>query len=153
MSESIETNNPNYKEAVQEIFDRAPFILGLGLGLELKETGPGWCETELVLAPKHQQQDGYIHAGVLASMADHTAGSAGTSLVHADEYVLSADFNISFLRAAQGHRLHCRAEVLKAGRRLIVVESAIYAVNGQESQLVAKARVTLAVLQRTPTPS
>ena len=151
MSETLETNNPNYEEAVRGIFDRAPFILGLGL--ELKETGPGWCETELVLAPKHQQQDGYVHAGVLASVADHTAGSAGVSLIHANEYVLSTDFNISFLRAAQGQRLRCRAEVLKAGRRLIVVESAVYSVNGQESQLVSKARVTLAVLQHMPTRS
>jgi len=151
MSETPETNNPNYKEAVQEIFDRAPFIHELGL--KLKKATPGQCETELVLTPKHQQQNGYVHAGVLASIADHTTGSAGASLVKTNEYVLSTDLNISYLRAAQGQRLCCRAEVLKAGRRLIVVESAVYAINGPEPQLVSKARITLAVLQHTPTHS
>ena len=142
----METKSSNYKAAVQHILDIAPFIKELGLGL--KDIGTGWCETELMLSPRHMQQDGYVHAGVLATVADHTAGCAGTSLVASNEYVLTAEFNISFLHAAQGERLHCRAEVIKPGRRLIVVESTVHAVVGEESKMVAKARVTLAVVGR-----
>ncbi len=142
----MEARNPNYKTAVRHILEIAPFIKELGLNLI--DIGPGWCESELPVVEKHRQQDGYVHAGVLATVADHTAGCSGTSLVAANEYVLTAEFNISLLHAAQGERLHCRAEVIKPGRRLIVAESAVYAEQNGQSKLVAKARVTLAVLER-----
>ena len=118
------------------------------MGIRLADLGPGWCEMEVDLLPKHLQQDGYVHAGVLMTVADHSAGSAGASLVGAGEYVLTAEFNISFLHAAKSERLRCRAEVIKAGRRLIVAESAVHAVGSNQSKLVAKARVVLAVLER-----
>lgn len=143
----MQTRDPNYASAIQRIVDVAPFIQDLGL--RVADVGPGWCETELDLLPKHRQQDGYVHAGVMAAVADHTAGCAGTSLVAVHEYVLTAEFNISFLHAAQGECLRCRAEVIKPGRRLIVAESAVHAVNGGQSKMVAKARVTLAVLDRS----
>jgi uncharacterized protein (TIGR00369 family) len=142
----MQTRNPDYRSDVQQILQVAPFIQDLGL--RLADVGPGYCETELILSPKHRQQDGYVHAEVLATVADHSAGCAGASLVAANEYVLTAEFNISFLHAAQGERLRCRAEVIKPGRRLSVVESAVYAFTGGDSTMVAKARVTLAVLER-----
>jgi uncharacterized protein (TIGR00369 family) len=143
----METKNPDYRAAVLHILDVAPFINELGL--HLLDIGPGWCETELPLSIRHRQQDGYVHAGVLATVADHTAGCSGTSLVAAHEYVLTAEFNISFLHAAQGERLYCRAEVIKPGRRLIVAESTVHAEKDGQSKLVAKARVTLAVVERS----
>ena len=142
----METKNPDYEAVVHRTIDTAHFIQDLGL--RLTDLGPGWCETELTLALKHRQQDGFVHAGVLATAADHPAGCAGMSLVAPGEYVLTAEFNISFLHGAQGERLHCRAEVIKPGQRLIVAESAVHVITRDQSTLVAKARVTLAVLQR-----
>jgi uncharacterized protein (TIGR00369 family) len=142
----MESRNADYRQAVLRIIESARFIQSVGI--RLADLGPGWCEMELDLLPKHLQQDGYVHAGVLMTLADHSAGSAGTSLVGAGEYVLTAEFNISFLHAAKSERLRCRAEVIKPGRRLIVAESAVHAVEGGQSKLVAKARVVLAVLER-----
>jgi acyl-coenzyme A thioesterase PaaI-like protein len=80
-------------------------------------------------------------------MADHTAGTAATTVVGEGEYVLSAGFNLSLLRPATGEKLRCRAAVLKPGRRLVVVESDVYAVSNSGMVLVSKATVTLAVLK------
>jgi len=88
-----------------------------------------------------------VHAGVLATVADHTAGAAGSTLLAADEYVLTAEFKINLLRAARGERLVCRAQVLKPGRILTVVESEVFSVTDEAPTLVAKASVTLAVLK------
>jgi uncharacterized protein (TIGR00369 family) len=143
----MEPRNPNYARSVEHLVEVAPFIQDVRI--RLVDVGPGWCEMELALLPKHQQQDGYVHAGVLMTLADHTAGSAGTSLVAANEYVLTAEFNISFLHAAQGERLWCRAEVIKPGRRLMVVESSVHVGAAKKSRLVAKARGALAVLKKT----
>jgi uncharacterized protein (TIGR00369 family) len=146
----IEARDPDYRSAVQRIIDAAPFIQDVGV--RLVEVGPGWCEMELPVRPAHEQQDGHVHAGVLMTLADHTAGSAGTTLVAAHEYVLTAELNISFLRAARGEILRCRSEVIKPGRRLIVAESSVRACTGDQSELVAKARITLAVLERRNVP-
>jgi len=129
---------------IRRLFDRAPFIRDLGM--VLAAIAPGRCETRLVLAERHLQQDGVVHAGVLATMADHTAGAAGASLIGVGEYVLSAEFKINLLRAAGQNRLHCIGTVLKPGRRLIVAESEVFDGDPESGRLVAKATVTLAVM-------
>ena len=142
----MDTKNPRFKAAVEQLFESAPFVAHLGMHL----TGlrPGWCEAQLVLTPDHLQQNGYVHAGVLATMADHTAGAASTTVVGAQEYVLTAEFKINFLYAALGTCLRCRAQVLHPGKRLSVTESEVYILGSDQTRLVAKAMCTLAVLSR-----
>jgi uncharacterized protein (TIGR00369 family) len=131
-------------EEVRRIFESAPFATDLGLRLE--SVGEGACTSALSLEPRHLQQDGYVHAGVQATVADHTAGGAAASLLRKGQYVLSTGFEIHLLRAAKGERLTCRARVLKAGKQLTVVESEVFCVASGEERLVSKATVTLAVL-------
>ena len=146
IGDRMKTQNPHYRDQVRAIFDMAPFITDLGL--VLSDLGPGWCESVLVVAPKHLQQDGYVHAGVQATVADHTAGGAAGTLVRSNERVLTAEFKINLLRPALGDRLRCRATVLKYGRTLIVAESEVYAVRDGKEKLVAKATVTLAPVEK-----
>jgi len=135
---------------VARVFDDAPFIAALGLGLE--SIGPGACMTALALERRHLQQDGFVHAGVQATMADHTAGAAASTLVPDGCFVLTSGFTINLLRAARGERLVCRAKVLKAGRQVTVVESEVSCVAGADETLVSKAVVTLAVVARPTHP-
>ena len=128
------------------LFERAKFIGDLGI--EWVSEGPGVCESVLMIEPRHAQQNGYVHAGVISTMADHTAGSAAETLAPEGKTVLTAEFKINFLRAAQGERLECRAAVLKPGRMLIIVESEVYAVASQQRLLVAKGMFTVAVIDK-----
>ena len=140
----MQTQNPNFRRKVQEIFDRAAFIQEIGV--KVSGIGAGWCETMLEIGPRHLQQDDFVHAGVLATMADHTAGGAAGSVVRDEEIVLSVEFKINLLRPAIGDTLRCRAQLLRAGRTLIVAESEVFALAGDQEKLVAKATVTLAVV-------
>lgn len=141
----MQIRNPAYRERVAAALESATFVQALGIQIE--GVGPGWVATAVALRPDfHMQQDGYVHAGVQATLADHAAGMAALTLATAEQRVLSVEFKINLLRPAVGDRLTCRAEVLKAGRSLTVVESAVSAWRGDASQLVAKATVTLAVL-------
>lgn len=135
----MDTRNPRFAETVQAVFAQAAFIRDVGYTLH--ELGAGWCETRLAVAERHLQQNGFVHAGVQATMADHTAGCAAASLLAAGEIVLTVEFKINLLRPAVGELLRCRADVLRAGKTLSVVESAVYA----DDKLCAKAMVTLAV--------
>lgn len=134
----------DFRDHVRGIFDRAPFIGDLGV--TLSDLGPGWCESILAVAPKHLQQDGYIHAGVQATVADHTAGGAAGTLARPDDLVLSVEFKINLLRPALGDRLRCRATVLRQGKTITVAESEVFARKDGEEKLVSKATVTLALV-------
>ncbi len=57
----------------------------------------GYLESRLKIFNRHRQQDLYIHAGVIATMADHTAGYAAFSLVPEDHRILTIEFKINFL--------------------------------------------------------
>jgi len=128
---------------VRQIFDSANFIRDLGMQLAVVEEGA--CEITLIPNARHQQQHGLIHAGVMATMADHAAGCAARSVVGLDQDVLTVEFKINFLRPAVADGLRCRARVLRAGRTLVIVESEILATKDGKQCLVSKAMVTLAV--------
>jgi uncharacterized protein (TIGR00369 family) len=116
----------------------APFVGHLGI--ELTGIGAGWVSTELAIRPEMLQQDGVVHAGVISTLADHTAGAAAGSTLGPGRTPLTVELKINLLRPATGERLRCRARVVRAGRRLVVAESEVFAAD----QLAAKALVTLA---------
>jgi uncharacterized protein (TIGR00369 family) len=127
-------------EHVREIFYRANFIRDLGIRLD--KVSEGVCETSLVVQERLLQQHGFIHGGVIATMADHTAGGAARS-VSGNKDVLTIEFKINYLRPAMGDRLHCVATVLRGGKTVIVAEALVYASNAGKDTLVAKLTETL----------
>ncbi len=131
-------------EELERIFNAAPFVANLGIRLE--SLGSGTCETELDVEPRHLQQDGFVNAGVQATMADHTAGGAAATIIEPDHIVLTIEFKINLLRIAKGERLTCRSKVLKPGSRLIVVESEVLCENDGTSILVSKTNASMAVV-------
>lgn len=136
--------DPAYRERLATIFSAAPFIVALGI--QPLDVGPGWCETWLPVRPEQQQQDGFVHAGVVATLADHTAGGAAGTLMAAGDIVLTVEFKINLLRPAVGEQLRCRAEVLKPGRRFSVVEAVVHAWRSERATLVAKLTATMAYI-------
>jgi uncharacterized protein (TIGR00369 family) len=128
---------------VRHIFNTANFVLDLGI--ELVRIEDEFCETVLVPVGRHKQQHGMIHAGVLATMADHTAGCAARAAVRLEQDVITVEFKINFLRPAVADRLRCRGRVLRAGKRLVICESEIFALRDSVEKLVSKATVTLAI--------
>jgi len=141
--------SPNMTDAnqrlVQRIFENAKFIHSLGI--ELGSFDFGWCETTVKVTPALQQQHGFVHAGVLMTLADHTCGGAAASTVPADKEVITVENKVSFLRPASGSILVCRAEVLRTGRNLVFVEAAVSVEDSGARFMVAKASSTLAVIR------
>lgn len=131
----------------RRVFEVAPFIQYLGC--QLDGLSEGSCTTSITLQEHHLQQDGFVHAGVQATLADHTAGTAAVTLIPDGQMVLTAEFKINLLKAAKGERLLCKSQVLKPGRMLSVVESEVFIQSGTDTPLmVAKATVTLAVIDK-----
>jgi uncharacterized protein (TIGR00369 family) len=95
------------------------------------------------LKDHHRQQDGFVHAGVMATMADHTAGYAAFTVVDPSFQILSIEFKINFLKPAFGTGLECRSTVIREGRKIIVAESEVYDLGAENRVMTAKAMVTL----------
>ena len=114
----------NRDDEVRAVFDRAPFIQLIGYSLD--DIGDGWAETSLELEERHLQQHGYVHAGVITAMADHTSGTAATTVIPDGKSILTAQMSIHLLRPAQGTRLTCRGEVVKPGRNLVVTQADVH---------------------------
>lgn len=130
-------------DTLRGFFRAAPFMVDLGV--EPLAVGDGRVTTQLVVAPRHLQHTGQVHAGVMASLADHTMGAAAQTLAPEGHWVLTAELKTSLLRAGRGERLVCEAQVLKAGRTLSFTEAEVWAEAGDERTLVMKASATMAV--------
>src|SRR3989304_3660095 len=138
----IDSSRSFSDQELRRVFEAAPFVKVVGI--ELVSFGSGYCETELLIRPDLMQQSGLVHAGVLATMADHTAGGAATTLVAPDQFILTVEFKINFLRGAMGERLRCKGTVLKPGSNLTVVECETFCERGDTSTLVSKVTATMA---------
>lgn len=135
------------KDKVLNLFEDANFIKSIGIKpVRLKE---GFLKTKLEIKQIHLQQHQFIHAAILAAIADHTAGAAGTTLINEDEEVLTIEFKINFLRPAQGKTLYCESKVIRAGKTVIVAESEVYSKEYGKEKIFAKAIVTLAVVKKS----
>lgn len=132
------------RETIEAGFRQSAFVGEVGI--TLADCGPGWCESELLLAPRHLQDGGVVHAGVQATMAEHTAAAAAATILEAGRHVVTAEFKINLLRAVRSERLRCRADVLKSGRAIIVVEADVFASVHGEAVLVSRYNATLSVL-------
>jgi len=146
-SASGETDDERFRR-VAAIFDAARFLDTLGIRLEA--VGPGSCETSLRLTPALLQQHGFAHAGVVTTLADHTAGGAAKAAVPPGRDVLTLELKINFLRPGRGDRLVARGRVLSAGRTSVVSESEVFAFADREEQLIAKLMSTLTVFDQRP---
>jgi uncharacterized protein (TIGR00369 family) len=133
-------------EALQRFFRAAPFMVDLGV--EPVAVAPGRVTTTLVVHKRHHQHTGQVHAGVMATLADHTMGAAAQTLAPAGHWVLTAELKTSLLRAGKGERLVCDAVVIKPGRRLTFTEAEVFSESGGERKLVMKASATMAVVEQ-----
>jgi uncharacterized protein (TIGR00369 family) len=132
------------REELERIFNAAPFVARLGICLVT--VGPGTCETTPNVRPQHLQQDGFVHAGVQATMADHTAGGAAATLIEPGHMILTVAFKINLPRIAKGKQLTCQSKVLKLGSRLIVVVSEVLCEDEGTLILVSKTTASIAIV-------
>lgn len=115
-------------------------------GMSVVSITEGRFVTRIYLKPHHLQQDGFVHAGVIATMADHTAGYSAYTLTPPDKRILTIEYKINFLRPAFGEYIECRSHVIKPGKRILVTESEVFAVKGGVEILAAKALLTMAAV-------
>ena len=110
----------------REILRRQNFSRHLGADLTALE--PGEAEIVLDVDGNLLQQNGFVHGGVLAYLADNAITFAGGSVLGPE--VLTQEYKLSFLRPAAGECLVARATVAYHSKRQAVCRCDIYAAAG-----------------------
>lgn len=111
-------------------------------GFEVVRIQFGEMDTKLNIRPEHLQQDGFVHAGVLATLADHTAGYASFSTVSENHRILTIEFKMNYFKPCTGDIVVCKAKVINNGKKIKVAESEVFSWHTGVEKLVAKGTFT-----------
>jgi len=107
MSKPMLARNPEFETVVRESFSRQAMMTTLGASLTLVE--PGRVHIAFPKSDRFTQQNGFVHAGAIASVADSACGYAAFTLTPTATDVLAVDLRSTFsrqrerLRSRRGH--------------------------------------------------
>jgi uncharacterized protein (TIGR00369 family) len=141
-----QATNPAFVEETRQSFAKQS-IMGL-IGAELTRVEPGVIEITLRYRSDLTQQHGYVHAGIITTIADSACGYAAYTFMPPGSDVLAVEFKVNLMRPAKGETFVARAEVIKSGRTLTVVRADVHALSGAQRELVAIMQSTMMRLER-----
>lgn len=133
--------DPDFELRVRRSFgeQRAMSTIGASLGT----VAAGAIDVILPFREDLTQQDGFLHAGIIAAVADSACGYAAHSLMPATARVLSIEFKLNLLSPAVGEHFEARGRVLRAGKTITVCRSDVTAITGRTEKLVATMTATM----------
>ena len=115
---AFEPADANFEKRTRDSFAKQGIMGHLGATLAVVQ--PGHVEIALPFRPELSQQHGFFHAGVISTIADSAGGYAGFTLFPEEAGVLTVEFKINLLAAADGERAIAVGEVIRSGRTLTV---------------------------------
>ena len=137
----MQTYNPNFRQVVHEHLQGQYFMKLIGFELDIIEAGR--VEGFLSLEQKHKQQRGFAHGGLVATLADITAGFAASTLVPEGHNVVTGELKVSYLNPGVGDTLRAKGWVLKQGRKINFCEAEVWSIHSNDEILIAKASASM----------
>lgn len=138
---ALQSQNPDFEQAVRASFAKQQFMHTLGA--KLARVVAGEVDIEMNFDAALTQQNGFLHAGVITSIADSACGYAALSLMPAGAEVLSVEFKVNLLSPARGESFLAQGRALKAGRTITVCQGEVYVVEENGKRLVATMLATM----------
>jgi len=140
----FEALNPSFAKEVNDSFARQS-IMSL-IDARLTNIEPGRIDISLPFRGDLTQQHGYLHAGIITTIADSACGYAAYTLMPPDSEVLSIEFKINLLRPGKGDSFVARAEVLRPGKTVTAVRADVFALSNDKETLIATMQGTMMCL-------
>jgi len=134
---------PAIQPRIQASFDRQSMMRTLQA--RLIAAGDGRAVIRAPLSPGVLQQHGAAHAALAFALGDSAAGYAALSLMPEGVEVMTVEMKINLMAPALGDGFEAQGQVIRAGRRLSVVTSEVFALTGTT-------RKSIALLQGTMIP-
>jgi uncharacterized protein (TIGR00369 family) len=140
--------DPAFEARVRASFARQGVMTTIGA--RLTRVAAGAVEIELPFRSDLTQQHGFVHAGVITTIADSACGYAAFSLMPAEASVLTVEYKVNLLAPARGDRFVARGRVVKPGRTLTVCAADVVAVTAAGETPVSTMLATLMALYDRP---
>ena len=119
------------------------------LGIRLVEEHDDGVTMELPVRPELFNDDGFLHGGATAALADAAVGVALKKMLRPGERRTTVELKLNYLRPTSAGVLRARSRFLRRGRTLAVAEVRIV---DSEGELAAAALATYMVLRNTEGP-
>jgi uncharacterized protein (TIGR00369 family) len=132
-----------YEARVRESFSRQSHMATLGA--EIAFISPGEVHLAFPFAEQFCQQNGFMHAGAIASVADSANGYAAYTLAPPGTDVLAVEFKINLLAPARGPKFLACGRVLRPGRTLTVCQADVFTAGDAERALIATMLSTIII--------
>jgi uncharacterized protein (TIGR00369 family) len=140
----MESRNPDYEQYTREKIGLNKFMKWLGY--EITTIRPGITEGELVFKEIHEQQDGWLHGGVTATLLDMAAGFAAYSLMEKGHRVVTVEAKVSYYNPGNADKFYIKGWVTKPGKRFHFCEAEVYYLKEGKPVIVAKGSSTMGVI-------
>ena len=136
--------DPDFEKRVRASFTRQKLMSAIGA--ELTRLEPGEAEISLPYRDDLTQQHGFVHAGIIATIADTACGYAAFSLMPAEMAVLTVEYKINLLSPAVGELFLARGRVIRPGKTLSVCTGEVIAYQQGKGKTVATMLATMMAL-------
>ncbi|MBL4790019.1 MAG: PaaI family thioesterase [Kordiimonadaceae bacterium] len=120
-------------EMLQQVVKLSPFTNWSGT--EVTDVRHGYAEAKTPFRKDLTQHHGFLHGGIIGFLSDNVSAWAAATVVGD---VLTADYSVKLLAPGKGDYFVARASVVKATRRLVAVESKVYAVTLEDGEPTEK---------------
>ena len=137
------TAEPDFDDTfLPQTFEACRFHRYMHKTLEVVE--PGWVKVRLSYFEDLDQAMGMLHGGVYAALLDTSSYYAALSAYQSSgKLPLTQEYKINLLASAQGEALVAESKILKAGKRVAVVETRIHS----ESDVLVAVGLTSLVIR------
>jgi uncharacterized protein (TIGR00369 family) len=136
--------DPDFENRVRGSFDRQQLMRTIGA--KLTRLLPGEAEITLPYREDLTQQHGFVHAGIIATIADTACGYAAFSLMPADMAVLTVEYKINLMSPAVGELFLAKGRVIRPGKTLSVCTGEVIAHHQGKGKTVATMLATMMAL-------
>ncbi len=124
----------------------------LGFEFTSPPLGEGWAEVRLPVAGAALGVGPNLHGGAIATLIDLASAlcaACNSDFDMATQSLVTSDMHIRYLGRARGDHVVARAEIVRVGKQLIVVETKV---RDAEDHLVASADFSAMIVPNRGTP-
>ncbi|MED4781436.1 PaaI family thioesterase [Brevibacillus choshinensis] len=124
---------------------KSAFLSGF-LGLQGEFVDERTYRFDIPLTVFMHNSGGAVHGGILATLIDSVMGSLINRSLPPEEYAVTTELKINYLRPGKGEKLRAEATFLHRGQTLVVMEGSVY---DDRNKRIAHGTGTFIVLKRS----
>ena len=113
------------------------------IGAKIIAISAGHLELRFPFSETLTQQNGFVHAGAVASVMDSACGYAAWTVAPDHHNVLSVEFKVNLLAPAAGEGFVVRSAVKRAGKTLTICAADAFAIQAGKEKPIATMLATM----------